>query len=69
MGIPDDIDLKLVLGVWKKIYHCTGSIKEDPKTKDFFIVLNGDHRQEVTDFLIHEGIGTTENIKLHGADI
>lgn len=69
MGIPDDIDFTLVLKAWKILFHCVGSIKEDPKTKSSYIVLNGDHREEVRDFLIHEGIGTKENIKMHGADI
>lgn len=69
MGIPDDIDLQLVLKAWKKLYHCVGSIKESPKTKESYIVLNGDHRQEVLTFLIDEGIGTKENIKMHGADM
>ena len=51
------------------MYHCVGSIKNDPKTKENYIVLNGDHRQEIYEFLIHEGIGTEENVKIHGADI
>ena len=66
-GIPDDISYPLVLKAWKKIFHCVGAIKNDSKTKENFITLNGDHKQEVFDFLIHEGIGTKENIKMHGA--
>jgi translation initiation factor 1 len=69
MGIPDDIDYALVLKAWKKLFHCVGSIREDTKKKTNYIVLNGDHREEVRDFLIHEGIGTKENIKMHGADM
>ena len=69
MGIPEDIDFALVLKAWKILFHCVGSIKEDKQTKSNYIVLNGDHRQEVLEFLIHEGIGTKENIKMHGADI
>jgi translation initiation factor SUI1 len=67
-GIPDDIDLDLVLRAWKKIFHCVGSVKYDPKIKENYIELNGDHRQEVYEFLIHEGIGSEEYIKMHGAD-
>lgn len=65
-GFPDDIDIQLVLKAWKKLFHCVGSVKEDKKDKEFYIVLNGDHRQEVNDFLIHEGIVIPENIKIHG---
>ena len=32
-------------------------------------MLNGDHRQNIYDFLIKEGIGTKEHIKMHGADV
>jgi hypothetical protein len=32
-----------------------------------YISLSGDHRTEVKEFLIHEGIGTEENVKVHGA--
>ena len=68
-GIPDDIDLQLVIKAWKKLFHCVCAIKDDPKTKEKFITLNGDHRQNVYEFLIKEGIGTKENIKMHGADV
>ena len=50
MGIPEDIDFALVLKAWKILFHCVGSIKEDKKTKSNYIVLNGDHRQEVLEF-------------------
>ena len=30
------------------------------------ITLSGDQRAGVTEFLIHEGIGKKENIKIHG---
>ena len=68
-GIPEDIDLQLLLKAWKKLFHCTCAIKIDPKTKEQFISLNGDHRTNIHDFLIQEGIGTKENIKMHGADV
>ena len=68
-GIPDDIDCQLLLKAWKKLFHCTCAIKEDQKTKEQYISLNGDHRQNIHEFLIKEGIGTEENIKMHGADV
>jgi translation initiation factor 1 (eIF-1/SUI1) len=41
----------------------------DTKKKEEYIVLAGDHRDEINQFLIHEGIGTKDNIKIHGAAI
>ena len=58
-----------MLKAWKKLYHCTCAIKVDQKTKEQYISLNGDHRQNIHEFLIKEGIGTEENIKMHGADV
>ena len=51
------------------MFHCVCALKEDAKTKEKYIALNGDHRQNVSDFLIHEGIGTEDNVKIHGADV
>ena len=76
-GIPDDIDLERILKFWKKVrkiiliffqtYKCHGSVKSDPKTNDEYIAISGDHREGVATFLEHEGIGTKETIKVHGA--
>ena len=72
-GIAEDIDLNLVLKAWKKKFNCSGAIKKEKKSKDDtkereeFIELFGDHRAEVVAFLIYEGIGTEEMIKIHGA--
>jgi translation initiation factor SUI1 len=68
-GIPDDIDLDLIVKAWKKLFHCVCSIKEDAKTKEKYIALSGDHRENINEFLIHEGIGTKDTVKMHGADV
>ena len=39
------------------------------KTGKEAIGLSGDHRDEISDFLCHEGIGTKESIKIHGAEL
>lgn len=39
------------------------------KTGKDAIALSGDHRDEIAEFLIHEGIGTKESIKIHGAEL
>ena len=53
----------------KQVYSCNGSIKRDEETNEDFIQLFGDHRDEVSSFLIHEGIGTEETVKFHGTDL
>jgi hypothetical protein len=44
-------------------------VTTDPKTNEEYIKVFGDHRDEVSQFLIQEGIGTKENIKVHGHEI
>lgn len=51
------------------MYSCNGSVTTHPKTGEEYIALSGDHREEIAEFLVHEGIGTKENIKIHGAEI
>jgi translation initiation factor 1 (eIF-1/SUI1) len=51
------------------MFSCNGSVKIHEKTKETYIELTGDHREEVSNFLVHEGIGTKENIKIHGAEL
>ena len=65
-GIPDDIDIVLVSRAWQKLFHCVSAVKYDKSTKEYFIQINGDHKNEVKEFLIHEGIGREDNIKMHG---
>ncbi len=64
-GIPGDIDLKHVLKAWKKMFNCNGTILQD-KVKGEIIQLQGDKRNEVAEFLIYEGIGTKDTVKVHG---
>jgi len=58
------MDLKI-----DQIFNCNGSVKTDPKNNEEYISVSGDHREEVYQFLIHEGIGTKENLKIHGHEI
>jgi translation initiation factor 1 (eIF-1/SUI1) len=48
--------------------NCNGSIEEDEhdKTKEI-IQISGDHRKEIEQFLINEGIVLDKaNLKIHG---
>lgn len=55
--------------LYNQVYNCNGSIKKDDETNEEYIQLFGDHRDEVSNFLIHEGIGTEETVKIHGTDL
>jgi translation initiation factor 1 (eIF-1/SUI1) len=51
------------------MFNCMGSIKIDAKTSEEYIELSGDHREEVLQFLLYEGIATKDNVTKHGAEI
>ena len=65
-GIPEDIDLQLVLKAWKNQFNCAGAVKKEKGSTEEYMELFGDHRKEVVDFLIYEGIGYKDNIIVHG---
>ncbi len=68
-GIPNDIDCQLLKKVWNKLYNCACTVKTDKSTNEEYLVLRGDHRNKIMEFLIEEGIGTKENIIKHGGDM
>ena len=61
--------IKLLKKVWNKIYNTAVTVKKDPKDNEDYMTLRGDHRQEIYDFLIEEGIGGKGNINIHGGDL
>lgn len=66
-NIPEDIDLKLLVKEWKARFNCAGSNKKEKQTGEEYIELFGDHRNEVRDFLIAEGIGYKDKVIIHGS--
>lgn len=46
----------------KKKFNCGATIKKP----EYFIQLNGDHRDGIKEFLIKEGIVNESQIKMHG---
>jgi translation initiation factor 1 (eIF-1/SUI1) len=52
-----------------KLFNTNGAVATDPKNNEDYIKIFGDLRDEVKEFLIHEGIGTKDNIKVHGHEI
>lgn len=62
--IPEDIDLKKVVRAFRKILSCGGEVKNQKGKK--IILLQGDQREHVKDFLLEEGIVREDEIKVHG---
>jgi len=62
-GIPVQYDLKRVLKALKKEFACNGNI---PPNKPGTLILNGDQRGPVADFLINQLLIPKEHIKKHG---
>lgn len=54
-----------VLKAFKKKFNCNGTIVDDPEYGQV-IQLQGDQRQNVSQFLTEEGIAKKDVIKIHG---
>jgi translation initiation factor 1 len=49
------------------MFNCNGTIVNDKtKGKGKIIQLQGDQRTDISKFLIEEGIGTKDTVKIHG---
>lgn len=68
-GISQIFDLNKILKHWKKIMNCNGSIEEDDHDSSREVIqMSGDHRKEIEEFLLNEGIVLDKmNLKVHGA--
>ena len=64
-GLPEDLDLEKIARTFRKMWHCNGTKHHSEKWGEI-IQLQGDHRNQVKQFLIEEGIGTKDNIQKHG---
>lgn len=42
--------------------------EQQEENQDEIIVIQGDHRQKIKEFLIYMGIADKENIRMHGAN-
>jgi translation initiation factor 1 len=62
--MPEDIDLKKVVKAFRKILSCGGEVKNNKGKR--VILLQGDQRDHVRDFLLEEGIVRADEIKIHG---
>lgn len=60
-GLSKEIDFKKMVKQMKDQFHCNGSF-----TPDGTIQLQGDHRNEIIDFLTKKKICKKNEIKVHG---
>ncbi|KAL4434981.1 hypothetical protein ABPG74_017737 [Tetrahymena malaccensis] len=64
-GIPPEFDYEKIMKYWKKWLSCNATIVEEDEGKKV-IKLNGDHRNQIQQFLSEEGIAAVDNITIHG---
>jgi translation initiation factor 1 len=64
-GLPNDLDLKKILKMFKKTLNCNGAITDDEELGKI-IQLQGDHRVFIRKFLLEDKIAIEENIIMHG---
>jgi translation initiation factor SUI1 len=65
-GLPEELNFNKVLSALKQSLQCGGSIQVDKETELKILVLNGDKRQGLVDFLTAQKIVTKDNIVVHG---
>jgi translation initiation factor 1 len=69
-GLDEDLDLKRIAKAMKKGFSCASSIHIDEKTTESYIKLQGDHRDNVREWLLKEKIveasEAKERIIVHG---
>eukprot|EP01099_Mayorella_cantabrigiensis_P006419 TRINITY_DN534_c0_g1_i1.p1 TRINITY_DN534_c0_g1~~TRINITY_DN534_c0_g1_i1.p1 ORF type:complete len:113 (-),score=11.50 TRINITY_DN534_c0_g1_i1:106-444(-) len=64
-GLSTELDFHRILKAFKRGFHCNGTIVDDPELGKI-IQLQGDHRKEISKFLITEGIVDKNIVKVHG---
>ena len=64
-GLSQDLDLKKMCSSLQKEFNCGGHVTRDDDDNQI-LVLNGDQRKRIYDFLIREGISDKDSIKSHG---
>ena|SRR3990167_7649150 len=64
-GIDEKYDYNKLMKVFKREFACNGNVT-NTNMYGHTIQLQGDHRDNVMDFLIDVGICNKSNIKIHG---
>lgn len=64
-GLAEDLDLKKILKVMRKMFSTNGAILKDDEVGEV-VQLQGDRRMDCRDFLVKHNICSKEEIKMHG---
>jgi len=64
-GIAEKFDKKRIVKALKKQFACNGTVIEHPEYGEV-IQLQGDQRAHVQSFLLENGLGQKESLKIHG---
>jgi len=64
-GIAEKFDKKRIVKALKKQFACNGTVIEHPEYGEV-IQLQGDQRAHVQSFLLENGLGQKETLKIHG---
>eukprot|EP00128_Syssomonas_multiformis_P015456 Colp12_sorted_trinity150504_noHs@10153 len=64
-GIPNQFDKNKLVKAFKKEFACNGTIVEHPEYGEV-IQLQGDQRNNVSQFLTREKLAKPSNLKVHG---
>jgi len=68
-GLDDDLDLNRIARAMRKHFSCAVAVKTD-KDDNIFIQLQGDHRQDITGWLVDAEVLTKseaeDRIVIHG---
>jgi translation initiation factor 1 len=54
-----------MIKMWRKEFSCNGNIVNDEQ-RGQILHLQGDHRQQLKDWFVKEGIATEDKIHIHG---
>ncbi len=64
-NLADDLDLNKIKKYFKKEFNCNAHIKKDAEYGEI-ILVQGDHREQIRNFLITEKIIDKNKIVMHG---
>jgi len=64
-GISQNYDLKRIIKVVKKEFHCNGTVVDHAEYGEV-LQLQGDQRKNMKHFLTSIGLASSEQIKVHG---
>jgi len=64
-GISQNYDLKKIIKVVKKEFHCNGTVVEHSEYGEV-LQLQGDQRKKMKQFLTQTGLASSDQIKVHG---